>query len=295
MQATQSSSLSPHYCVKEGAMKIGVFEFAIDNSVDPAVLAKRAEELGFSSFWVPEHAIIPVKTTTPYPGSRDGIIPDAYGRIVDPFVALARASAVTKTIKLGTGICLIPERNPLLLAKEVATLDRYSGGRFLFGIGAGWLKEETEIMGGDFAHRWTQTREAIEAMQALWANEAGEYHGTYYDFPLVRSCPRPVQRPHPPIFLGGSAKQVFQRTVAYGNGWMPTRSTPETIRQGRAVLNELATDAGRDPKSIEVLAYIAPRERGALQALAEAGADAAAVVLSSETEAAALAELEQLA
>ena len=132
-------------------------------------------------------------------------------------------------------------------------------------------------------------------MQALWANDATEYHGTYYDFPLVRSFPRPVQRPHPPIFLGGSAKQVFQRTVAYGNGWMPTRSTPETIRQGRAVLNELATDAGRDPKSIEVLAYIAPRERGALQALAEAGADAAAVVLSSETEAAALAELEQLA
>jgi probable F420-dependent oxidoreductase len=214
---------------------------------------------------------------------------------VDPFVALARASAVTTRLKLGTGITLVPERNPLLLAKEVATLDYFSRGRFLFGIGAGWNKEETEIMGGNFAHRWTQTREAIEAMKALWANEAAEYHGTYYDFPLVRSFPRPVQQPHPPILLGGVAQQVFKRIVAYGNGWMPTRSTPELIRQGRAVLNELAVEAGRDPKSITVLAYIAPAERAVLQSLAEAGANAAVVRLEGESEAAALAQLEQLA
>jgi probable F420-dependent oxidoreductase len=214
---------------------------------------------------------------------------------VDPFVALARASAVTTRLKLGTGITLVPERNPLLLAKEVATLDYFSRGRFIFGIGAGWNKEETEIMGGNFAHRWTQTREAIEAMKALWADEAGEYHGTYYDFPLVRSFPRPVQQPHPPIFLGGTAPQVFQRTVAYGNGWMPTRSTPELILQGRAVLDELAQNAGRDPKSIEILAYMVPVDRTALQALAAAGADAAVVRLEGESEAAALAHLEQLA
>jgi probable F420-dependent oxidoreductase len=238
---------------------------------------------------------MPVQSTSPFPGSPDGKIPDSYSWFVDPFVTLARASAVTTTLKLGTGITLVPERHPLLLAKEIATLDYFSKGRFLFGIGAGWNKEETEIMGGTFAHRWTQTREAIEAMQALWAHEEAEYHGTYYDFPLVRSFPRPVQRPHPPIFLGGSAKQVFQRIVAYGNGWMPTRSTPESIKQGRAVLNELATHAGRDPKSIAILAYIAPRDRATLQALEEAGADAAAVVLTSESEAAALAELEQLA
>ena len=146
-------------------MKIGVFEFCIDRSVDPAVIAKRAEELGFASYWVPEHAIIPIKTSSPYPGSEDGIIPDEYGRITDPFVSLARASAVTKTIELGTGICLIPERNPLELAKEVATLDHFSGGRFIFGIGAGWLREETEIMGGDFDHRWGQTKDAILAMR----------------------------------------------------------------------------------------------------------------------------------
>ena len=276
-------------------MKIGIMMFPTRHPVDVAVVAQKAEALGFDSLWVGEHPIMPVQSTSPFPGSPDGKIPESYSWFVDPFVALARASAVTTTLKLGTGITLVPECHPLLLAKEIATLDYFSQGRFIFGIGAGWHKEETEIMGGTFAHRWTQTREALEAMQALWANEAAEYHGTYYDFPLVRSFPRPVQRPHPPIFLGGSAKQVFQRTVAYGNSWMPTRSTPETIKQGRAVLNELASHAGRDPQSIAILAYIAPRDRASLQALEEAGADAAAVMLTSESETAALAELAQLA
>ena len=276
-------------------MKIGVLMFPTRQPIDVAVVARQAEALGFDSLWLGEHPVMPVHSTSPFPGSPDGRIPDAYSWFVDPFVALARASGVTTTLKLGTGITLVPERHPLLLAKEIATLDYFSGGRFLFGVGAGWHKEETEIMGGNFAHRWTQTREAIEAMKALWANEAAEYHGRYYDFPLVRSFPRPVQQPHPPIFLGGSAQQVFKRTVEYGNGWMPTRSTPELIKQGRAVLNELAVEAGRDPESIEVMAYIAPADRAKLQALAEAGADAAVLLLAKESEAAALAELEQLA
>jgi len=276
-------------------MKIGVLMFPTRQPVDVAVVARQAEALGFDSLWLGEHPVMPVHSTSPFPGSPDGRIPDSYSWFVDPFVALARASGVTTTLKLGTGITLVPERHPLLLAKEIATLDYFSGGRFLFGVGAGWHKEETEIMGGNFAHRWTQTREAIEAMKALWANEAAEYHGRYYDFPLVRSFPRPVQQPHPPIFLGGLAQQVFKRTVEYGNGWMPTRSTPELIKQGRAVLNELAVEAGRDPESIEVMAYIAPADRAKLQALAEAGADAAVMLLAKESEAAALAELEQLA
>ena len=275
-------------------MKIGVLMFPTRPPIDVAVVAQQAEALGFDSLWLGEHPIMPVHSTSPFPGSPDGRIPDSYSWFVDPFVALARASGVTTTLKLGTGITLVPERHPLLLAKEIATLDYFSGGRFLFGVGAGWHKEETDIMGGNFAHRWTQTQEAIEAMKALWANEAAEYHGRYYDFPLVRSFPRPVQLPHPPIFLGGSAQQVFKRIVEYGNGWMPTRSTPEIIKQGRAVLNELAVEAGRDPKSIEVMAYIAPADRAKLQALAEAGADAAVMLLAQESEAAALAELEQL-
>jgi probable F420-dependent oxidoreductase len=276
-------------------MNIGISLFSGRQPIDAAVVAQKAEALGFDSLWLGEHPVIPVHSTSPAPGSSGGSIPDFYSRLVDPFVALARASAVTTRLKLGTGITLVPERNPLLLAKEVATLDYFSKGRFLFGIGAGWNKEETEIMGGNFAHRWTQTQEAIEAMKALWASEAAEYHGTYYDFPPVRSFPRPVQQPHPPILLGGVAPQVFKRIVAYGNGWMPTRSTPELIRQGRAVLNELAVEAGRDPKSITVLAYIAPAERTVLEALAEAGADAAVVRFESESEATVPAALEQLA
>ena len=276
-------------------MKVGLLMFPTREPVDIAIVARQAEALGFDSLWVGEHPIMPVHSASPFPGSPDGVIPPTYSWFMDPFVALARASAVTTTLRLGTGITLIPERNPLLLAKEVATLDYFSGGRFVFGVGAGWNKEETEIMGGDFTHRWTQTREAIEAMKALWANEAAEYHGTYYNFPLVRSYPRPVQKPHPPIFLGGVAPQVFQRTVAYGNGWMPTRSTPELIKRGRAVLTELAQHAGRDPQSIEVLAYIVPPERATLQGLEEAGANAAVLALSKESETETLTELERLA
>jgi probable F420-dependent oxidoreductase len=278
-------------------MQIGVFVFATDASADPAVLAKKAEEVGFASFWVPEHPVIPIKYTSRYPGSADGIIPDAYGRIVDPFVALARASAVTKTIKLGTGICLIPERNPLLLAKEVATLDRYSNGRFLFGIGAGWLKEETEIMGGDFAHRWTQTKDAIMAMKELWTKDEAEYHGKYYHFPAVRSFPKPAQKPHPPIFLGGTAQNVFKRVVEWGDGWMPVRASVDEIKKGRATIDELAKQAGRDPKTIEVMAFGFPgrfRKREEIDDLARAGVNHVTIWITTDGEGA-VKEIEDLA
>jgi probable F420-dependent oxidoreductase len=279
-------------------MKIGVFEFAIDQSEDPAVLAKRAEELGFASFWVPEHPIIPLKTSSPYPASRDGIIPDAYGRILDPFIALARASAVTTRIQLGTGICLIPERNPLLLAKEVATLDKLSGGRFLFGIGAGWLKEETEIMGGNFDRRWGQTKEAIVAMKELWTQDEAAYQGKFYNFPAVRSFPKPAQQPHPPIFMGGSSPHVFKRVVEWGDGWMPVLSPVEEIHRGRAILNELAQKVGRDPKSIQVLAFGQAgkfRTRDEIKALEKAGTDHVTIWLTKSETKEAVAELEQLA
>ena len=281
-------------------MKIGVFEFCIDRSVDPAVIAKRAEELGFASYWVPEHPIIPIKTTSPYPASDDGLIPDEYGRITDPFVSLARASAVTTKIELGTGICLVPERNPLELAKEVATLDHFSNGRFIFGIGAGWLREETEIMGGDFDHRWGQTKDAVLAMKELWTRDEAEYHGKYYDFPAVRSFPKPAQKPHPPVYMGGSSKYVFKRVVEWGDGWMPVLSPVEDIKAGRQRLNEMAEAAGRDPKEINVLAFGFPekfRTKAAMDELAAAGVDHATVwLLQSENgEAAVLSELESLA
>ncbi len=214
--------------------------------------------------------------------------------MADPFICLAIASATTSKIMLGTSICLVPEHNPLVQAKQIAALDFHSGGRFIFGIGTGWLREETEIMGGDFDHRWTQARESIEAMKELWTKDEAEYHGRYYDFPPVRVFPKPVQKPHPPVFLGGAAKNVFKRVVSYGDGWMPVRATPESIKAGRASLDELAEAAGRDPKTIQVLTYGAS-SRDEIKQMEEAGATMATVRLPSTEPGEALPGLEKLA
>lgn len=277
-------------------MNIGVFNYiSTAYSADTAVLAKRAEELGYDSFWIPEHPIMPVTYASRLSFYPEGV-PDFYAEMVDPFVALARASAVTKTIKLGTGICLVPERNPLLLAKEVATLDHFSGGRFIFGIGAGWLREELEIMGSNFAHHWGQTREAILAMKELWTKDEAEYHGKYYDFPPVRSLPKPAQKPHPPIFIGEwTSRNVFKRVVSWADGWMPAFRNPEQIKYGRDTLNQLAAQAGRDPSSIQVVAFGVPADREALRAFEAAGADTALVVVETASEKEALDQLEQMA
>jgi probable F420-dependent oxidoreductase len=240
--------------------------------VDPGAMARKAEELGFESFWCAEHPVMPVKTTSRFPGSADGVIPEAYAHFVDPFVALARASGMTSRIKLATGIVLVPERHPLLLAKEVSTLDLFSGGRFLFGIGAGWLKEETEMFGGDFAHRWTQTRESILAMKELWTKPQAEFHGTYYDFPPVKSNPKPAQKPHPPVLLGGAAPNVLERVVSWGDGWLPNRVTPDQLRERRATLDRLAKDAGRDPAKLTISVYGQAPDRDLIKRLLDAGA-----------------------
>jgi probable F420-dependent oxidoreductase len=256
-------------------------------TVDVAVLAERAERLGFESLWAPEHTIIPVHTRLP--------VPEIMRYFVDPFIMLARASAVTSTLKLGTAVCLVPERNPLLVAKEVATLDMYSGGRFLFGVGAGWLKEETELMGGDFDHRWTQTRDAVLAMKELWAKSESEYAGSHYRFPPVYSFPRPAQRPHPPVLLGGTARNVFKRVVAWGDGWIPYRPTPEQVRNGRESLDRLAGDAGRDPASIEITADDVAADSRLIEQFADAGAErvVVSVVMAGEEES--LADLDRIA
>jgi len=253
-------------------MNIGISVPLPAYHVDVGFMAWKAEELGFESFWCAEHPFIPVNSASRFPGSADGVIPESYSHFVDPFVALARASGTTKSIKLATGIVLVPERHPLLLAKEVSTLDLFSGGRFLFGIGAGWLREETQIMGGDFDHRWTQTREAILAMKELWTKPAAEFHGKYYDFPPVKSFPKPLQKPHPPVLLGGGAKNVLQRVVAWGDGWLPNRITPEELRESRTTLDRLAKDAGRDPSKITISVHGQPADRDLLRRLHDAGA-----------------------
>ena len=276
-------------------MKVGILHYlSTAYSIDPAVLAKRAEELGFDSFWLPEHPIMPVTTVTPFP--LGGPIPEFYADLIDPFVGLARASAVTKTIKLGTGICLVPERNPLLLAKEIATLDHFSGGRFIFGIGAGWVKEETEIMGGDFAHRWAQTQDAILAMKALWTQEEAEYHGRYYDFPPVRSFPKPAQKPHPSIVLGSiTSRRVFQRVVAWGDGWMPVGVSLEEMQAWPRDPQRTGGPSRSGPAFHPGGGLFCPPDPEALQALEEAGADAALVALEIAGEQEALAKLEEIA
>ena len=263
-------------------MDIGITARVSSNSIDPAILAKRAEELGFESFWLPEHPILPVNTTSRYGGTADGSIPASMADIGDPLIGLARASAATTSIKLGTAISLVPEHNPLLHAKQIATLDQVSNGRFLFGIGAGWLQEETEIMGGDFRHRWGQTREHILAMKQLWTQEEAEFHGRFVDFPPVRCSPKPLQSPHPPVYLGGFAANVFKRVVEYGDGWMPVRVDEEQVRMGRATLDELAEAAGRDPDSIRLMVCNVPADAGLIGRLEAAGADRVTVSLPAE-------------
>ena len=239
---------------------------------DPAFVAQKAEELGFESIWYAEHPILPVQSASPFP-STGGAIPESYAHFTDPYMALARASGVTTKIKLGTGITLVPERNPLLLAKEIATLDRYSGGRFLFGIGTGWNREETEIMGGDFDHRWTQTREAIQVMKELWTKEEAEFHGRYFSFPPVRCNPKPVQDPHPPVILGGMARNVLQRVATVADGWLPNRVTPAQVEESRKTLDTLAAEHGRDPASLTISVYGQPADRELVQSYLNAGAN----------------------
>ena len=245
-------------------------------TVNPALAARKAEELGFESIWFADHPVLPVHTSGRFPWAPTGMLPDEYAHFVDPFIALAQASGATETIKLGTGVTLVPERNPLIMAKEISTLDRFSGGRFLFGIGGGWLREETEIMGGDFEHRWSQVRESVGVMKELWTREQAEFHGRYYDFPLVRSYPKPVQKPHPPILLGSIAPNVFKRVVAWGDGWIPTQTdsiTPAQVEEGRNILNTLAANSDRDPASISVSVYAIDVDLGLLRAFVDAGAE----------------------
>lgn len=275
-------------------MEVGIFMALSSQALDVADLARQAEAVGFESLWLPEHPIMPVHSNSRYHGTPDGSIPEYMADMVDPYMALARAAAVTHTIKLGTSISLIPERNPLLTAKIIATLDLHSGGRFILGVGAGWLREETEIMGGDFDHRWSQTREAILAMKVLWTKAEAEFHGKYFDFPPVKCYPQPVQKPHPPIFLGGNARNVFRRVAGWADGWLPAGPTVEQVKAGRAALDERAVAAGRDPASIQITAFAVPADRERLQDYAAAGANRAIVMLPDSKDPAALAELERI-
>jgi probable F420-dependent oxidoreductase len=224
-------------------MLFGVAVFPTDYAVDPGTLARMVEERGFESLFFPEHTHIPADRTTPYPPG--GELPRQYSHTYDPFVALTAAAATTESLLLATGICLVIERDPIITAKEVASLDRLSGGRFLFGVGAGWNLEEMENHGTDPHRRFSLMRERVEAMKAIWTQDEASYHGEHVDFDPIWSWPKPVQQPYPPVLVGGNGPKVLERVVAFGDEWMPNRVTGLTDRV--AELNRLAAEAGRDP------------------------------------------------
>jgi probable F420-dependent oxidoreductase len=223
-------------------VKFGVAIFPTDYAISMTELAPAAEDLGFESLWVAEHSHIPVSRLTPYPAG--GELPKAYWHTMDPFVALTTAAVATRTIKVATGICLLIERDPIHTAKESASLDHVSNGRFIFGIGGGWNREEMADHGTDFPTRWKLLRERTEAIKAIWTTDPAEYHGELVDFGPMWSYPKPVQKPHPPVILGGSGAKTLERVVRYADGWMPNRGD---VFDRIPELQRMADEAGRGP------------------------------------------------
>jgi probable F420-dependent oxidoreductase len=262
-------------------MDYGLTIFPTEYSIDIRELAQEAEQRGFESLLVPEHTHIPASRRTPFPGG--GELPRHYYSTYDPFVALATAAAVTKRLRIGTGICLVIERDPITLAKEVASLDVLSSGRFIFGIGAGWNAEEMENHAIQFNNRRRVLREKIEAMKAIWTEHAAEYHGQFVNFDPIWSDPKPAQKPHPPVLIGGSTPAAMRAALRYCDGWMPipgrSRDPLGEIRQFR----HMAQEAGRDPKSIPLSLFMAPSDRKLLDQFAHEGVQRAIFALPSDT------------
>lgn len=259
-------------------MKFGVLMFATDYAIRPDELARAAEERGFESLFVPEHTHIPKSRKSPWPGGPN--LPKEYWHTYDPFVALAMAAAATTRLKVGTGICLVIERDPITLAKEVASLDHLSKGRFIFGIGGGWNAEEMEHHGTDFTKRWRILRERVFAMKEIWTKEEAEFHGEFVNFDPLWSYPKPVQKPHPPILMGGSGPHARQRAVDFDGGWMPIAGRDDIVA-GIADLRMRAEKAGRDPRSVTVSVFAASPEETALRGYERAGVERAVLPLPS--------------
>tara|TARA_B100000586_G_scaffold238489_1_gene190274 strand:- start:2386 stop:3237 length:852 start_codon:yes stop_codon:yes gene_type:complete len=276
-------------------MKIGISMSATASMGDFGVIATKIEDLGFDSVWLPEHPVMPVNHKSVYGGTPDGSIPKQMYLGVNPLIALSRASSVTTNLGIGTAVNLITEHNPLDLAKLIATLDFYSGGRFLFGIGTGWFREEAEIMGADFDHRWTQAREYVLAMKEIWTKEEAEFHGKYIDFPPIICNPKPAQNPHPPVLLGGNAKNVLKRVAKWGDGWLPIRLSPEDIVKAQQELLKLCDTEDRDPSTIQITMHSLPPDKELIARFEEIGVDRVLVGVASATQEEIFKELEVIA
>ena len=268
-------------------MKFGVAIFPTDYAISMTELAPAVEQMGFESLWVAEHSHIPTSRLSPWAGGAE--LPKHYWHTLDPFVALTVAALASKTIRIGTAICLLVERDPIHTAKEVASVDLVSNGRFIFGIGGGWNREEMADHGTDFSTRWKLLRERVEAIKTIWTEDVAEYHGDMVDFGPMWEYPKPVQKPHPPIILGGSGPKILERLVRYADGWMPNRGR---VIERIPELQDLAKAAGRE--RIPVTYYPKPGAEE-IERLAKAGVDRCIYYVPPDGRDAALKELEELA
>jgi probable F420-dependent oxidoreductase len=272
-------------------VELGLSIFPTREVLDPVAFAVAAEEAGFTRILLPEHTHIPTSRATPYPGG--GELPPEYARTFDPFVALTAMACATRRIRIGTGVCLVVERDPIVTAKAVASLDVLSGGRFDFGVGAGWNREEMANHGTDPRTRMALLAERVEAMRAIWMSEEASYAGEHVAFDPIWSWPKPTQHPHPPILVGGWGPTVLDRVLAFGDAWLPTGMPPEALAPRIAELDERARAAGRDP--IPVIVFGARPRAEALAAYAEAGVRACILLLPQEPPAEGLARIARYA
>ncbi len=264
-------------------MKIGAVMFFTTGSMQPALLARAMEERGFESLWVPEHTHIPSSRKSNYPAS--GGLVQAYYELMDPFLALNTAATVTSRLKIGTGIALITQRDPIVTAKMVSSIDQLSQGRFLFGVGNGWNQDEIENHGTVFDSRHKLARERIEAMKAIWAEEEPEYHGEFVNFGKMKQWPKPFQKPHPPIIVGGAYPYAARRAVRYGDGWIPRDDWLD--RDGIEVLDKfrtMAKEAGRDPATLSISTFRVSPDLERLKRYRELGIDRVVFSLPAEKD-----------
>lgn len=279
-------------------MEFGIFDYCTEYTMHPAELAVAAEERGISHLFLPEHSHIPAGRQSPWPGGSE--MPKHYWNMMDPFVALATAASVTKTLRLGTGISLVIQRDPIQLAKEVATLDYLSGGRVMLGIGAGWNREEMEDHGTDYTTRFKRMRETMEACKAIWTQEESEYHGDLISFDKMSAFPKPVQKPHPPIIMGGEGRRTLKRIIRYADAWIPLdprteHLTPDGMSFDDQVseLRSLAKEAGRG--HIPIYIFFASRKLEDLQRHRDAGMDGVIIAMPATGRDATLKRLDEIA
>ncbi len=263
-------------------MDFGAAMFFTEYSMAPTELARELEARGFESVWAPEHSHVPLSRQSPFPSG--GELPRQYGDVMDPFVTLTAAAAATTTIKLGTGVCLVVQRDPIQTAKSVASLDQVSGGRCLFGVGGGRNAEEMADHGTQFKTRFKLMRERIEAMQAIWTETKPEYHGEFVDFPPMMTWPKPVQQPHPPVIVGGMFPHAARRALRYGDGWIPHSRRPqyEDVTDFLPQFRQMAAEAGRDLAGVPVTVWGIPEDLDRLKRYEDQGIARGVVQLAAE-------------